>query len=217
MTSLQMMLKKAEINKTLSCPVKGCTSKRSGIAKYCSGHQNRKLRYGDVHGRPIYQKDYLKELKEVREFFIKHESHPALASAVYFFQNWMTKAAANDAAVGQKTMGRLYRDGIEPRVIVEEIVAIWLYSQKYPNSLPDDLRLTYALARNTIRLVGFSKHTSSGGNSYINNPNPNELRTVGEYIRHSMARFMLNVQHALKAEQEADTALRENLSIPFNQ
>ena len=217
MTSLSTMLHRAKGNKTLSCTVKGCTNNRSGIGNYCSSHKSRRTRYGDVHGRSIHQKDYLNELKDVREFFTKHESHPALASAVYFFQNWMTKAAANDAAVGQKTMGRLYRDGIEPRVIVEEIVAIWLYSQKYPNSLPDDLRLTYALARNTIRLVGFSKHTSSGGNSYINNPNPNELRTVGEYIRHSMARFMLNVQHALKAEQEADTALKENLSIPFNQ
>jgi len=154
---------------------------------------------------------------EVREFFIKHEGHPALNSGVYFFQSWMTKAAAGDASVGLKTMGKLYREGVSAQECLEEVVAIWVYAMRKPMAIPDDLRLTYALARNLIRMGKFNSKTSSGGNNYTQSPNPNELKAVGEYLRHSLARFVLNVNHALKAEHEAETSIKENLSLPFDQ
>lgn len=217
MTSLHAMLKMAESNKTLPCPVNGCTNKRTGVSRYCSAHRKRKVRYGDVNGRPINKSEYQRELLEVREFFIKHEGHPALNSGVYFFQSWMTKAAAGDASVGLKTMGKLYREGVSARECLEEVVAIWVYAMRKPMAIPDDLRLTYTLARNLIRMGKFNSKTSSGGNNYTQSPNPNELKAVGEYLRHSLARFVLNVNHALKAEHEAETSIKENLSLPFDQ
>lgn len=163
MTSLAEMLRMGESNSRERCPANGCTKTRQGVARYCQAHHVRKVRYGDPHGRPIPQKEYLAELREVRAFFDTHSDHPALASANHYFQNWLDKAKANEAPVGQSIFGKLYREGIEPQAILTEIMAIWLYSDKHPNALPDDLRLTFCLARNVARLGTFQQSRTKTG------------------------------------------------------
>lgn len=214
MTSLQAMINMGQKYKHEKCAAKGCTRPRPGLAPLCSSHQLRKSRYGHELGRSIQKKDYREELKEVSNFLEQYRDHPAVISALTFFQNWIDQAAKDEAEVGKAIFGRLYRQGIQPLDLLTEVSAVWMFAERHPYQLPDDLRLSYCLARNAARLAGLERR-SYGQSTGMRHPKPTELKTTGEHIRQSLARFFVNLSVALNAKADQVMRTKQNLSIPF--
>jgi len=210
------MIQMGESKKHLKCEAKGCTRNRPGLAPLCVGHQLRKARYGHVHGKPLLRKEYQEELTEIRVFFGEQQDHPAIKAAQNLMNQWMDQASRNECKVSQDILKRLLHASITPHEILVEITAIWLYSRRNPLNLPDDLRLTFCLARNLGRLAGF-EHRPYGPSKRqaMTHPRSVELKTFGEALRHSLARFFLNVVQALELKAQEANAAREDLRKPF--
>lgn len=214
MTKLSALMQMSDKLKHLKCSVKGCNKHRRGVSPICPGHELRKYRYGHVEGVAISRKEYADELKEVQGFFKKHPDHPAITAATQFVQQWIDEAGRKEAKAGQRIFGRLAYAGIPALDVLTEICAVWLYSDRHPHALIDDQRLTFALARNATRLAKFERRTYNG-NETQRHPRPTELKEAGERIRGALARFFINLNHALKAKAEEAKAAREHLATPF--
>lgn len=156
------------------------------------------------------------ELKEIRAFFKEYHDHPAIVSATQWFDNWLIAASNKETTVGSYIFGRLHAQSISPLDILKEVAAVWLYAHKYPNFLPDDQRLTFALARNAGRLATFERRAyGASGTKSIRHPPAREAREMGEHIRQSLARFFVHLVMALDANEAAAKAFKESLATPF--
>ena len=214
MTKLSTMMQISDKLKHLKCGVKGCNKNRRGLSPICPGHELRKYRYGHVEGIAISRKEYADELKEVQGFFSEHPDHPAITAAIHFVQQWIDEAGRKEAKAGQRIFGRLAHSDVQALDVLVEICAVWLYSDRHPHALIDDQRLTFALARNAARLAKFERKTYNG-NETQKHPRPTELKESGERIRGALARFFINLNHALKAKAEKAKATHESLATPF--
>lgn len=202
------------------CSIPGCPSNRLGIARYCRRHAARAYAYGHPLGVPIPQETYQQELKEVRDLFNSHPDHPGLVSVLGFIEDWIEEASKGEAVTGNYILGRIHvkrvhgREGLNPLDLLVEIAAVWVFSQRYPQRLPDDERLTFALSRNLCRLATFQRQRY-GNHTSPKRPPVIELRGVGERIRQVLGLFLINVVEALKRRCEQAQSFRDSLSIPF--
>ncbi|UCV01870.1 hypothetical protein [Dechloromonas denitrificans] len=210
----------ARLSKEL-CSIPGCTRNRLGVNQYCNAHSIKSIRYGHPQGHTIPRAEYQKELNEVLEMFQGHKDHPGLVSVLRWIDDWIEVASNGEAPAGNYIFGRIHVKRIQGRDIsaldiLAEVAAVWVYAQRFPQSLPDDNRLTYALARNVARLATFEKAkygiTKTKSTKY---PTALELRGVGERIRQTLALFLINVVKSLEAKAEKAKDFRTSLSIPF--
>jgi hypothetical protein len=218
------LFKFKEANARLSkepCSIPHCTRNRLGVNQYCNAHSIKSLRYGHPLGRTIPRSDYQQELNEVLEMFQSHKDHPGLVSVLKWLDDWIEVASKEEAPVGNYILGRIHVKRIHGMEIsaldiLAEISAVWVYAHRYPQSLPDDKRLTYALARNVIRLATFEKvRYGNTKTKSTKHPPALELRGVGERIRQTLALFLINVVKSLEAKAEKTKDFRNSLSIPF--
>lgn len=198
------------------CTVPGCENLRSGLSSYCGKHHHPAVLYGHPHGRSITRKEYAKEIEEVTALLATNPDHPGLTTVLRWLNEWLTQAATGEAPCGNETFGRMHRQGLPALEILTEICAVWVYSQRNPHRLPDDMRLTYALARNPVRLATFEQATLRSGRKMTRQPKTLELRETGKRIRHTLALFLINIHDSLKRREEQTEAVRSSLSIPFN-
>ncbi len=204
----------------LPCSVPGCTKNRLGVTQYCSTHAGRAFTYGHPQGIPIPRRVYANELHEVKELFADYQDHPGLVSINQWLDNWIEEASKGEAETGNKLLGRIAikrihgLEGLSAVDLVAEVVAVWLFSRRYPSRLPDDQRLTFALSRNLARTATFEK-VKYGNHKSTKNPPTAELRGVGERIRQSLPAFVINVEESLKRKTEKAKDFRTSLSIPF--
>lgn len=217
--------KMREANARLSnqpCAVSGCTGNRLGVARYCKKHTTKAYAYGHPNGFPIPQASYQQELNEVRELFKEHADHPGLISVMQWMDNWIEEAAKGEALIGNYIFGRIHvkriqgREGLTTPDILAEIAAIWVYAQRFPQRLPDDQRLTFAISRNVTRLATMEKRAYGPSKQVVSRRPPvAELRGVGERIRQTLGLFLINVTESLKRKAEKAKGFKDSLSIPF--
>lgn len=206
----------------LPCAVPGCSKNRLGVAQYCHAHAGRLYTYGHPQGIPIPRDIYADELREVRELFTSNKDHPGLISVVHWIESWVEAASNHEAPAGNAIFGRIHvkrihgREGLTALDILTEIAAIWVFATRYPQRLPDDQRLTFALSRNVARLATLEKVQYGNTKSKTTkNPTVAELRGVGLRIRQTLGLFLINVVESLKRKAEKAQDFKDSLSIPF--
>lgn len=198
------------------CSVPGCDGLRSGVTQYCGRHHHPATLYGHPLGRAIPRKEYAKEVNEVTALLASNPDHPGLTAVLRWLNEWMSQAVTGDAPCGNEMFSHMQQQGLSALEILTEICAVWVYAQRNPHRLPDDMRLTYALARNPVRLGMFQQVTRRNGRKMTKHPKAVEMRESGKRIRHTLALFLINILDSLKRREEQTEAVRSSLSIPFN-
>ncbi len=214
MTSIAKLQAMGEQYKHLPCGIKGCTRNRKNVSPYCTVHADHKARYGHPLGQAVMQWEYREELKVIQQFFKDHTGHPAITAAETFIADWLKQVSTKEAIAGNSVFARLHHHCVPPRRILEEMCAVWLYSDRHPHALVDDERLTFALARCAARLAGWHRKTYASGSASVR-PKGEDVRAAGERIRATLSRFFLNLNQTLKAMADDRDALRDDLSRPF--
>lgn len=203
-----------------TCQLPNCSRQRYGVSRWCTYHLRKQMYYGHPLGLAIPRDLYITELHEVRQLFNDNPDHPALRNLCKWFDQWIEEAANDQAVCGNWMFKRIHtkriqgKEGLDTLSLLVELAALYVFSQRYPQRLPDDARLTWALSRNLIRLSGMPKTT--GKNSVgTKQPPQRDLKEGGERIRQTLSAFFANVHSSLIRKAEAAKEYKDNMSLPF--
>ncbi len=205
----------------LPCRIAGCKKPRAG-ATLCDSHRKRRWKYGDPEGRKIFPKFYLHERREVAKLFAAYPDHPGLIDACKWLRAWLDASLAGDKSQpGYVHMARLHRWEITPLAILAEVCAVWLYAHRHPHALPDDQRLTFALALQMLLLAPRdylkSFHYKTGETRYYRESRYAARKEIGDHIRLTLARLFVNVTQACEERLEQKQNRAKSFGLPFTQ
>lgn len=202
-------------NTALQCRAPNCTRRRVRISPHCAMHAIRRHRYGHAEGRVIRLKEIEFEHTQVSTFIHAQIGHPAVVAALKWLDQW----GSNDSLPAALDMSRLRRHRVEPVAILIAATAIWIYSQRRPTRLPDDLRLTYAMSRAVLALVPRERRMVASrvgpSRSYCLRPGASSLRDIGGRMRRSLVAFFINVGNGLIEQERRSRAAVDALRVPF--
>jgi hypothetical protein len=159
-----------------------------------------------------------------RRFFVRHPGHPALIAALALMGE-LIKPTQEPRRIHDgryqlsRELTRLCHAGVEPQEALETATAVWLLSYYQPGVLPDDLRLTYALANAVFRLRPLdSRKLWVNGKPHVSTRPPGALplALLGSRLRGGLAPFFVNVTQALDAEQQTKAQGARDLRAPFS-
>ncbi len=218
-------------NMLLPCSVPGCCKSRFGVAPICSAHLYHRNRYGHALGVPISPRDLHPVASLVVPFLSRNADHAAVKAAAEFFSNWLHAASSGHEVPARKEMAHLEGFGVTGTQLLEAATSCWVYSRWNPGRLPDDVRLTFALALCVFRVAPpkragvrwrAERVGKAGGKTAYGYRQPNyqcipttARRDAGELIRARLGLFLMNVTAALEAEDTAENNVRKALATGF--
>lgn len=206
-------------NSAHPCAVQHCGKRRRGLSGYCAHHERARNLYGSPHGYRVSPQWYASERKEVFAFLTQHKDHRAIHIATEMLIECLEGASEGRPMAHCGQWLRLQSAGVTARDILTEVGALFLYTYRRPNSLPDDDRLTYALGTAVLHLAPRTSSTV-----WVNGHR--ELRyarlggkprkAFGESMRECFALLFLQMYHAMEEGKRKKVALREALEEPFS-
>jgi hypothetical protein len=210
-------------NKRQPCSVSGCTQRRTGMAKYCPHHHNRRFYHGHALGREILRSDTEPYNKKFRQFKERWPDHPAIIAAEQFLDDlladprkYITHQHAADRLEAAAMRGANGRD------MLELLAGVWMYAHYRPRELPDDARLTFALAKRSLMhwRKGRKDTTSARDNAEPMAPMSVKQRTttfraIGTVIRRYIGVLLERVCDRMNKDEQARQDLRNELWTPF--
>lgn len=203
------------------CACPGCFETRYGVSNYCKPHLRANRTHGHPRGVRIASQDYAAELREVRRLLRDHATtHSGTQNALALVDSWMQRAARGDPdVVGQRELARLARHGITAETLLAEAAAVFAFSRRNPHRLPDDQRLTFALANNLLRLApreerGRYRFRGYVCRRYVSAPK-DERQKIGQAIRETLGLYLMNVSTALDERARVRAIARQSLVAPF--
>ena len=202
-------------NTSYKCRANTCNLPRRNLSAYCKNHYQKFYLYGDPNGKALKQSEYKKEYDEVSELITKHLTHIATDTALKFIQAWLDNASSGKPCVMAYEMARLCKGGVSALTILKEATAIYLYSQRKPNSLPDDERLNYQVGIALLRLTEQYTFTDKHGNKAHRKASGTERKAIGRHLRQSLGLFLFNVVAAINKREQEDYTFRESLWTPL--
>lgn len=209
----------AAVNSRRRCRGPGCTSNRCGISPYCRRHHRGNTRHGHPEGRKINPKEYAHEKNVVAEFLERHAQHEGLQSAQRWLDRWPHAASVGEAVPGQREMARIAEHRVPAKDLLLEACSVFLFSRWQPRQLPDDERLTFALATGVLGKVPQEKrYGHKNGKPYYRGVPLRKVakREIGSRIRLHLAPLLLNVALGIEAEREAQQREALALHQPFS-
>jgi hypothetical protein len=121
----------------------------------------------------------------------------------------------------QVELTRLKRSNVTGRAALETAIAVWMLSLEQPAVLPDDERLTFAMAGAVLKLARYDGYTyfdnQSGKVIKFNTKHPGAgpKNLLGSRIRTLLASFAVNVETALREERDVENRRRLALRTPI--
>jgi hypothetical protein len=112
-------------------------------------------------------------------------------------------------------VSRLAYSNVTALQILIESSAIFLYSQRRPNSLKDGVELSYQMGIGILRLAPQVTYRTTGGKSGRRKANGTERRGIGKYLRESLGLYMYNVFNTINRKEHLDQEFRESLYTPL--
>ena len=205
------------------CEVPRCHRPRLGASHYCRAHSRARARWGHPQGSRLLRRYYERERRDVTLFLREHEEHPGIQAALAWIGGWLRASSLRDLdQPGQLHAARLDAHGVTPLAILTECGAVWLYSTRNPRTLPDDARLTFAMAstsspnglhRMTSRRVSRARSTTV---RYATSTHA--VRTaVGDHLRRTLALLLYRIAETIAARSEQMAAMRDAFAAPFHQ
>jgi hypothetical protein len=222
---------RALANQQLPCDVSGCRRRRHWTTLICHEHGIRRKRYGHVKGRAILKREFAPYLTDVRALLKKNPNHEGVTAADAMMARLITpgperrpKRNGPGAAEHhlQVELTRIKRASVTPRAALETTIAVWLFAKEQPAVLPDDVRLTFAIAGAIFKLAPY-KHYSYYNNhdtrkTHINSkpPGAGAQRLLGERIRTQLGLFVANVETTLRTAKHQRNRALAAMSEPFS-
>ncbi|MHB8495565.1 MAG: hypothetical protein ACYC9Z_04250 [Casimicrobiaceae bacterium] len=176
--------------------------------------------YGDPEGRKVFPKDYASERREVAGLFRAFPEHPGVLDACKWLRGWLDASIAGDKSQpGYLHIARLDRWNITPLAILSEVCAVWLYAMRHPHTLPDDQRLTFALAGQALLLAPRdyvkSYHYKSGESRQYREARYEARKAIGDHLRLTLARLLVNVAHTCEERLQQKQNRAASFGLPF--
>lgn len=196
-----------------SGPSKTNPKSNKGRSVYCKKHKSALFKYGHPEGRSIRFVEYEREFEEVSLLFRRNKDHKALKAACDWIEEFVLDAEKGVHPFGNSDISRVREKGSDFIGILTELAALWVFSQRYPKALEDDIRLTVALG---IVFFKYSKREYWAVKKANRKPQVRHSSVskyaktyVGKRIRQDLAGFLFNIYSALERVKE----LREQRRI----
>lgn len=214
---------------SLPCSVSGCTLHRDGVALYCKHHAIQYRRNGHPLARPLTAKEGKKEAQEVARLLASNPEHPGIVAAA----DWLDSLLSNAKTVagttrhsaastrGSDELARLARNGVTGLQAVQAIGAVWVYLQRNPSRMPDDLSTSYAMARAFLILAPRPRRTTTRDpktgekRDYALKPRQGDLRYFANLLRSNLAPLLANLWTAIQAMPTPEEAKQAAMRAPF--
>jgi len=193
--------------RTRRCTVDDCEGYCIPPSRFCPAHRLRFLRHGDTSGRTIRLRE-LKPFNDLAERLLcTYASRPDTAAAVQWCERLLT------ARLDERTtreLARLRRGGVTGADVLCAGLAQWAYAERFPASLPDDVRLTYALGRAVVRLRRQPSVFTRGSltKRYSRYVPGAVFRELGMILREALCLFFTRLLRLHERDREADADLR---------
>lgn len=202
------------------CAIHRCPQRNNGLSPWCGKHRQRAQSYGHPEGRRIWPRDYRGELAAVVALFEANAEHAGLRTATGWVAEWMQQSTFGDKAQpGYQHMRRLSDHGVTPLDVLIECSAVWLYAMRNPRTLPDDARLTFALAVAVIGLAPLEcvrgyRHPT-GMVPFYRRARSRVRQAIGEHLRSHLARLFVNVVRGVEQQEQQVREASASMSLPF--
>lgn len=205
-----------ERNTRNKCKAISCNNPRHNLSGYCRAHFKRFDLYGDPEGKSIRHSEYKKEFEEVSGIISTNLDHIATQTVLRFIQTWLDKASSGQPCVMASEISRLSNSNVSALDILLETSAVFLFSQRKPNSLPDDVRLSYQIGIAILRLAEQFTYTDRNGKKAYKKASGTDRRAIGKYLRESLGLFLFNVTASINRREQEEQEFREKLWTPLN-
>jgi hypothetical protein len=197
---------RAEINLKFGgpCRVPRCGRPRLGAHHYCQNHVRAWRRYGHPEGVRTYPRDYATYRTKVRALLAQCPDHVGALAATAWLAAWIERAARGEPVAAHTQLARLHEQEVCAERVLEELAAVWTLATVRPRNLPDDERLTFALANAMFYLAPRAPlcvyRSASGGAIRRYSPIPRADReAAGKTIREGIGRLLANLAHTIAA------------------
>ena len=195
----------AEIKrKGLRCEVPGCNKPRWKLGRFCRNHQYVSNQYGHPLGKWIRLYQYQIETDEIRSLFRTNPHHPGLKEALKVidqqFLSGLTKLSR------EREWLQVIDHQVPALEILIRITALYLYSWRNPSKLPDDNRLTYALARAVFKSAKKAKQLER----------KTVLEATGKLLRERLSAFFWNICKSFDQLEENREKIIESYQQPWS-
>jgi hypothetical protein len=202
-------------NTSFLCKAESCNNYRYNLSGYCTKHCKNFNLYGNPHGKALRQSTYLKELQEASKIINDNLDHVSTKTALAFIQSWIDKSMNGSPCVCATEVSRLAYSNVTAIQILIESSAIFIYSQRHPNSLKDGNELTYQIGIGILRLAPQVTYRTTGGKKGRRKANGTERKSIGKYLRESLGLYMYNVFNTINRKEQLDLEFRQSLYTPL--
>jgi hypothetical protein len=205
-------------NENKRCTVDGCFNSRHKVSGLCKHHSGVRDRYGHPLGRAILKREYQAEQGDIKEFVARNVEHAAIKAGVQWFDGLLKAVSQGLNVPAKRELKQLIYAGVDGRKCLEAVLSTWLYSNRRPSLLPDDIRLTFAIARAVLGLAPREKkkvHKNGKEHFYYRKLSYSSQKALGAYIRESLAVLAVNVFQALHRKLQREDELRTAMMKEF--
>jgi hypothetical protein len=205
-------------NEGKTCAHPSCSKPRRGLSRYCVTHEGKQQRYGHPDATYVHPRLYSCEAEEVKSFVERNLEHPAITTAIAWFDKWISDSTLGKRVPGGNSLRRLNDHGVTGRKCLEAIMSLWLFAYRRPGVIPHDARLDFALALSVLRLAPEEKKTSwkSGEAKQYGKHIGNRIRRdVGITIRRTLYMLAKNMVDAINKEEGKANNLKLTLAKSF--
>lgn len=207
-------------NQQSRCKAPGCSVPRWRVSGYCRTHGSNFQRLGHPHGTVIRPKDYSVEFATVSSFIDQHESAPQIQAALRWVDSWLNAAHLGDTSIpAYRQLQRLHDHGVTATAVLKASAALFLYSSRFPNRLPSDDRLTFAMSLAVLAMAPREKRQSPSKPSVLNIVrHPAAVRRgIGTRLRSNLHVLFTNMTDAINRQEQEARQQRDDLRQPFSQ
>lgn len=233
-------------NQRKPCSARGCTKRRHWTGKWCPTHAWRMRHHGHEHGLILDKDLVLVYRKKMAAFLEAYHDIAQVKAAVAVMDKLLSGRMLPKKSYAQRELRRLREtpfgqmtvsamltaesvtareavdsgSGLTPLEALEIVGAIYLLSLYRPDTLPDDRRLTFALATWLYKarpMVYRRKRCEKSGRTYnyFAEPNSGAREDVGSLVRKHLAVFMHHVFNRIEDDYRAEVRRKMALKEPI--
>jgi len=165
------------------------------VSQFCAYHRGHYLRHGDANGRAITAH----ELTTFRTLATHLLSTYGARADVQAGLRWIALLLSSrpNPQTGVE-LARLQAGRVTSEEVLHAVLTLQAFADRFPGSLPDDARLTFALARGVLKL---RKKPNRKDTSRI------AIRTLGLLLREALSVLLIRLIRLHDRKRDEDAAL----------
>lgn len=193
------------------------------MARFCRPHHDARLLWGHPEGRNLKAAERHRYRPQVVRLLCTYANHRGVVAAKSFLSDLINKPqwwSTHETVVTE--LSELSQRDPDPGELLTELASIWALHHFEPGNLPDDERLTFALAHAVI----FHRHRGSRVAYHRRTFRPYQAprqvkrpttayRELGRVIREQLGLFLHQLCRRIEHERHKEAKRRADLREPF--